>query len=65
MTIDKWEAKITELAVMMQEWGMTRRETLLEILYEFYETAGFERERLDAELEPMSDYELLQAYLRM
>ena len=38
-------------------------EALLEILYEFYETAGFERERLDAEFGPMSDNELIEAYL--
>ena len=37
MTTTMREARIAELAAMMQEWGMTRRETLLEILYMVYE----------------------------
>ena len=54
---------IAELANAAKERNCTRREVLLEILYEFYETAGFERERLDAEFAPMSDDELMEAYL--
>ena len=62
MTTTKKENRIAELATMMQEWGMTRRETLLEILYMFYE---MERpvEYLKTEFEPMSDDELMEAYL--
>lgn len=37
MTTTEREERIAELAAMMQEWGMTRRETLLEILYMVYE----------------------------
>ena len=37
MTTTKREERIAELATMMQEWGMTRREALLEILYMVYE----------------------------
>ena len=54
---------IAELANAAKDWSCTRREALMEILYEFYETAGFGRERLDAEFGPMSDEELLEAYL--
>ena len=64
MTTTKREERIAELAAMMQEWGMTRRETLLEILYMVYE---MERhvEYLKTEFEPMSDNELMEAYLNI
>ena len=62
MTTTKREARIAELATMMQEWGMTRRETLLEILYMVYEVE-FPIECLEKEFEPMSDDELMEAYL--
>ena len=64
MTTTKRENRIAELATMMQEWGMTRRETLLEILYMVYE---MERpvEYLKTEFEPMSDDELMEAYLNI
>ena len=64
MNTTKREERIAELAAMMQEWGMTRRETLLEILYMVYE---MERpvEYLKTEFEPMSDDELLEAYLNI
>lgn len=56
---------IAELANTSKDWNCTRREALLEILYDFYEAAGFERERLDAEFGAMSEDELLQAYLNI
>ena len=64
MTTTKREERIAELAAMMQEWGMTRRETLLEILYMVYEIE-FPIECLEKEFEPMSDDELLEAYLNI
>ena len=63
MTTTKREERISEIAEMAQEWNCTFKEALLEVLYTFYETAGFERERLDAEFVPMTDDELLEAYL--
>ena len=56
---------ISELANAANEWNCTRREALLEILYTFYEAAGFESERLATEFEPMSDDELMDAYLNI
>ena len=64
MTTTKRENRIAELAAMMQEWGMTRRETMLEILYMVYEME-FPAECLEKEFEPMSDDELLEAYLNI
>ena len=55
MTTTKREMLIAELANAAKEWNCTYMEALLEILYTFYEAAGFERERLDAEFGPMSD----------
>ena len=65
MTTTKRENRIAELVELAQEWNCTYMEALLEILYTFYEAAGFERERLDAEFGPMSDDELLEAYLNI
>jgi hypothetical protein len=56
---------ISELANAANEWNCTPIEALLEILYTFYEAAGFESERLAAEFEPMSDDELMDAYLNI
>lgn len=64
MTTTKREERIAELATMMQEWGMTRRETMLEILYMVYEME-FPVEYLKTEFEPMSDDELMEAYLNI
>ena len=55
---------IAELDTMTQEWNCTRRETMLEILYMFYENE-FPMEYLKTEFEPMSDEELLEAYLNI
>ena len=56
---------IAELANATKDWNCTRREALREILYTFYEAAGFESERLATEFEPMSDDELMDAYLNI
>ena len=64
MNTTKREERIAELATMMQEWGMTRRETMLEILYMVYEME-FPVEYLKTEFEPMSDDELMEAYLNI
>ena len=63
MTTTKRENRIAELVELAQEWNCNFMDALLEILYTFYEIAGFERERLDAEFGPMSDDELMEAYL--
>lgn len=64
MTTTKREERIVELATMMQEWGLTRRETMLEILYMVYEVE-FPVEYLEKEFEPMTDDELMEAYLNI
>ena len=65
MTTTKREKLIAELVELAQEWNCTFMEALLEVLYTFYEAAGFERERLDAEYGVMSDDELLEAFLNI
>ena len=65
MTAAMREGRIAELNELMQEWGATRREALLDILYAFYEAAGFEEDQLSAELEVMSDDELMEAFLNI
>ena len=63
MTTTKRERLIAELVELAQEWNCTFMEAAQDMLYNFYEAAGFERERLDAEFGVMSDDELLEAYL--
>ncbi|MBE6913517.1 MAG: hypothetical protein E7472_01080 [Ruminococcaceae bacterium] len=55
---------IAELANAAKDWNCTHREALLEILYMFYENE-FPMEYLKTEFEPMSDEELLEAYLNI
>lgn len=64
MTTTKREERIVELTTMMKEWGLTRRETMLEILYMVYEVE-FPVEYLEKEFEPMTDDELMEAYLNI
>ena len=63
MTTTKRERLIAELMELAQDWNCTFMEAAQDMLYTFYEAAGFERERLDAEFGPMSDDELMEAYL--
>ena len=65
MTTTKRERLIAELAELAQEWNCTFMEAAQDMLYTFYEAAGFESERLATEFEPMSDNELLEAYLNI
>ena len=65
MTTTKRENRIAELVELAQEWDYTFAEATRDMLYNFYEAAGFERERLDAEFGAMSDDELLEAYLNI
>ena len=64
MTTTKRERLIAELANAAKEWNCTHREALLEILYLSYENE-FPMEYLKTEFEPMSDDELLEAYLNL
>ena len=65
MTTTKREERIAELNELMQELEMTQRETLFAILSDFYEAAGFAEDPLSAELEAMSDDDLMEAYLNI
>ena len=65
MTTTKRENRIAELVELAQEWNCTFMEAAQDMLYTFYEAAGFESERLATEFEPMSDNELLEAYLNI
>ncbi len=61
----KFEKCMEELTAYCQEYGCDKREALMDILMEFYEAAGFYREALEAEFTPMSDDELMKAYLNI
>ena len=56
---------MTELADYCREYACGKREALFEILFDFYECAGFAAEPLEKELASMSDEELMNAYLIM
>lgn len=57
--------RMEELECWCKEYNLSQREALMDILMEFYEAAGFYREALEAEFTPMSDDELMKAYLIM
>lgn len=59
----KFEKSMEELEIYCKEYGFSKREALEEILTVYYETAGFWPDALKAEIESMSDEELLHAYL--
>ena len=52
-----------ELNYYAEVWGMSIEDTLAELLFNFYEAAGFDREVLAQELFSKSDEELMQLYL--
>ena len=61
----KFEKYMEDLEAYCQEFGCDKREALMDILMVFYEAAGFCREALEAEFTPMSDDELMKAYLNI
>ena len=61
----KFERHMEDLEAYCKEFGCDKREALMDILMEFYEAAGFYHEALEAEFTPMSDDELMKAYLNI
>ena len=61
----KFERHMEDLEAYCKEFGCDKREALMDILMEFYEAAGFYREALEAEINSMSDDELMKAYLNI
>lgn len=64
MTANRIE-KLTALSMLMKEWNLPQKDTLCGILFDFYDAAGFTKEALAAELDAMSEDELLQTYLNL
>ena len=63
--MDKVTMRMEQLADYRREYACGKREALIEILFDFYECAGFVAEQLQKELASMSDEELMNAYLIM
>lgn len=63
--MDKVTMRMTELADYCREYACEKREALLEMLFDFYECAGFAAEPLEKELASMSNEELMNAYLML
>lgn len=61
----KGTVKTAELMMWAQERNCSVKDILLDALYDFYESAGFERERLDAEFGVMSEDELMEVFLSL
>ena len=53
--MDKVTMRMTELADYCREYACEKREALLEMLFDFYECAGFDTEVLEKELKSMSE----------
>lgn len=63
--MDKVTMRMTELADYCREYACEKREALLEMLFDFYECAGFAAALLEQELASMSNEELMNAYLML
>ena len=63
--MDKVTMRVTGLTDYCREYACGKRDALFEILFDFYECAGFAAEPLEKELASMSDKELMNAYLIM
>lgn len=61
----KIEKNMKELADFCQQFGCTEREAMEEILFAFYESAGFWADLLEQEITSMNDEELLNAVLSL
>jgi len=57
------EKKMEELNYFSEMWGMSIEDSLAELLFDFYEAAGFDRDLLTDELRDKSNEELMQLYL--
>ena len=57
--MNKIEKRMEELNYYAEVWGMSIEDTLAELLFNFYEAAGFDREVLAQELFSKSDEELI------
>lgn len=57
--------QMEELECWCKEYNLSLREGMEEILTMYYEAAGFWPDVLKAEIESMSDEELMRAYLIM
>lgn len=54
--------RIVELNRLAAEWGCSVEEALVDVVFGFYEAAGFDREPLATELSSKSSEELLEMY---
>ena len=56
------EKRRAELAEMMEKSGVTAREVVLDLLFMYYEAAGFRTDELENELNAKTDEELVALY---
>ncbi|MDO4974176.1 MAG: hypothetical protein Q4E38_08210 [Eubacteriales bacterium] len=61
--MNKIEKKMEELNYFSEVWGMSIEDTLAELLFTYFEAAGFDRDVLAEELSNKSNEELMQIYL--
>lgn len=63
MATDKRFNKLLEIVIWAKEFGITRYEAVYELVFNFYETAGFWTDELEKELNSKSEEELYEIYL--
>lgn len=59
------ESKMEELNYYAEVWGMSMEDTLAEMLFTFYEAAGFDSDILAEELGSKTNEELMRIYLEL
>lgn len=58
-------SRMSNLDSYCKEFGCSQRDGLMDLLFMFYEAAGFCPDILENEIHSMSDEKLLEAYLNL
>ena len=58
----KREMRMQEIMNWAEEFGLTMYEAVYELVFTFYETAGFWTEELEKELQAKSETELIEIF---
>lgn len=62
---NKRNVRLKVVEEMAKAWCCTPAEAVCDILYDFYESAGFRREQLEQEFGSMTDEEMVEVYCNL
>lgn len=65
MMNEKRIARMEEIKEWAEEWGLSMNEAVYELIFSFYENAGFQTDVLANELSTKSEAELIEIFCRI